>query len=105
MHGGNDGPNAALTQARSRQAHVSYSILSTSRLPSTRAALSSVRNPWVNTIQCKADSQAVEPMNSNNAHDPIVKFSNVALGYNDFTVLQDINLEVYKGQVVASGGT
>ena len=43
-------------------------------------------------------------MNSHTAHDPIVKFSNVALGYNDFTVLQDINLEVHKGQVVAMMG-
>src|SRR5690606_19592497 len=38
------------------------------------------------------------------ANDPIVKFNNVALGYGDFTVLQDIDLEVHKGQVVAMMG-
>ncbi|AEC21671.1 putative ABC transport system ATP-binding protein [Pusillimonas sp. T7-7] len=43
-------------------------------------------------------------MNSTNANDPIVKFSNVALGYGDFTVLQDIDLEVRRGQVVAMMG-
>lgn len=43
-------------------------------------------------------------MNSTNANDPIVKFSNVTLGYGDFTVLQDIDLEVRKGQVVAMMG-
>src|SRR5690606_36661609 len=53
---------------------------------------------------CRADSLAVEPMNSHTAHDAIVKFSNVALGYNDFTVLKDIDLEVHKGQVVAMMG-
>src|SRR5690606_13742910 len=57
-----------------------------------------------NTIQCKADYQAVAPMNSSNANEPIVKFSNVALGYGDFTVLHDIDLEVRKGQVVAMMG-
>src|SRR3546814_14171124 len=44
------------------------------------------------------------PMNSTNANDLIVKFSNVALGYGDFTVLQDIDLEVRRGQVVAMMG-
>lgn len=43
-------------------------------------------------------------MNSTNANDLIVKFSNVALGYGDFTVLQDIDLEVRRGQVVAMMG-
>lgn len=44
-------------------------------------------------------------MNSTSANDdPIVKFNNVALGYGDFTVLQDIDLEVHKGQVVAMMG-
>ncbi len=43
-------------------------------------------------------------MNSTNASDPIVKFSNVALGYGDFTVLQDIDLQVHPGQVVAMMG-
>ncbi|NYT84377.1 ABC transporter ATP-binding protein [Pollutimonas harenae] len=43
-------------------------------------------------------------MNSTTVDDPIVRFSNVALGYGDFTVLQDIDLEVRKGQVVAMMG-
>lgn len=43
-------------------------------------------------------------MNPTSATDPIVKFSNVALGYGDFTVLQDIDLDVRQGQVVAMMG-
>ena len=43
-------------------------------------------------------------MNTTSAYDPIVRFSNVALGYGDFTVLKDIDLEVHKGQVVAMMG-
>lgn len=43
-------------------------------------------------------------MTSPTARDTIVKFSNVALGYGDFTVLQDIDLEVRQGQVVAMMG-
>jgi len=36
--------------------------------------------------------------------DPLLNFSNVALGYGDFTVLRDINLHVRRGQVVAMMG-
>lgn len=36
--------------------------------------------------------------------DPIVKFTDVALGYGDFTVLRGISLEVARGQVVAMMG-
>lgn len=36
--------------------------------------------------------------------DPLLDFSGVALGYADFTVLQDIDLRVYRGQVVAMMG-
>jgi len=43
-------------------------------------------------------------MTSLTARDTIVKFSNVALGYGDFTVLQDIDLEVRQVQVVAMMG-
>ncbi|MCC2596179.1 ABC transporter ATP-binding protein [Pusillimonas sp. MFBS29] len=43
-------------------------------------------------------------MNAPTTRDTIVKFSNVALGYGDFTVLQDIDLEVRQGQVVAMMG-
>ncbi len=43
-------------------------------------------------------------MNSPTSTDPIVKFSNVALGYGDLTVLQGIDLEVRRGQVVAMMG-
>ncbi|NYT58662.1 ABC transporter ATP-binding protein [Alcaligenaceae bacterium] len=43
-------------------------------------------------------------MNAPTTRDIIVKFSNVALGYGDFTVLQDIDLEVRQGQVVAMMG-
>src|SRR5690606_34520635 len=53
---------------------------------------------------CELDCQAAAPMNSSTADEPIVKFSDVALGYGDFTVLQDIDLEVRKGQVVAMMG-
>src|SRR5690554_455076 len=43
-------------------------------------------------------------MNSDLASEPIVTFSDVALGYGDFTVLQGISLEVARGQVVAMMG-
>jgi phospholipid/cholesterol/gamma-HCH transport system ATP-binding protein len=43
-------------------------------------------------------------MNSQNATHPIVKFTDVALGYGDFTVLRDIDIEVRPGQVVAMMG-
>ncbi|PLC50268.1 ABC transporter ATP-binding protein [Pollutimonas subterranea] len=43
-------------------------------------------------------------MNPPLSTDPIVKFSNVALGYGDFTVLQGIDIEVRQGQVVAMMG-
>ncbi|MBB5216403.1 ABC transporter ATP-binding protein [Parapusillimonas granuli] len=36
--------------------------------------------------------------------DPILEFSNVALGYGDYTVLRDIDLNVRRGQVVAMMG-
>lgn len=36
--------------------------------------------------------------------DPIVKFTDVALGYGDFTVLRGIDIEVHRGQVVAMMG-
>lgn len=36
--------------------------------------------------------------------DPLLDFSGVALGYADFTVLQGIDLRVYRGQVVAMMG-
>ncbi len=43
-------------------------------------------------------------MNSPTSTDPIVKFTDVALGYGDFTVLQGIDIEVRRGQVVAMMG-
>src|SRR5690554_2132521 len=43
-------------------------------------------------------------MNRDLASEPIVTFSDVALGYGDFTVLQGISLEVARGQVVAMMG-
>ncbi|SHH68761.1 ABC transporter ATP-binding protein [Pollutimonas bauzanensis] len=43
-------------------------------------------------------------MNSPTSADPIVKFTNVALGYGDLTVLQGIDIEVRRGQVVAMMG-
>lgn len=43
-------------------------------------------------------------MNTPISTDPIVKFTNVALGYGEFTVLQDIDIEVRRGQVVAMMG-
>lgn len=43
-------------------------------------------------------------MNTPLSTDPVVKFTNVALGYNDFTVLQGIDIEVRRGQVVAMMG-
>ncbi len=43
-------------------------------------------------------------MNPSNSADPIVKFADVALGYGDFTVLQGIDIEVRRGQVVAMMG-
>ena len=36
--------------------------------------------------------------------DTILQFTDVALGYGDFTVLRDINIEARKGQVVALMG-
>ncbi len=45
-----------------------------------------------------------DSMNPPLSTDPIVKFSNVALGYGDFTVLQGIDIEVRQGQVVAMMG-
>ncbi len=42
--------------------------------------------------------------NSHTDAGPIVKFSGVALGYGDFTVLEGIDLEVSRGQVVAMMG-
>ncbi len=49
-------------------------------------------------------SPGSDSMNPPLSADPIVKFSNVALGYGDFTVLQGIDIEVRKGQVVAMMG-
>ncbi|MBF6617942.1 MAG: ABC transporter ATP-binding protein [Candidimonas sp.] len=43
-------------------------------------------------------------MNRDLASEPVVTFSDVALGYGDFTVLQGISLEVARGQVVAMMG-
>jgi phospholipid/cholesterol/gamma-HCH transport system ATP-binding protein len=43
-------------------------------------------------------------MNSETSNDPVVQFTDVALGYGDFTVLQGINIEVRPGQVVAMMG-
>lgn len=43
-------------------------------------------------------------MTSTLSANPIVKFSNVALGYGDFTVLQGIDIDVHQGQVVAMMG-
>jgi phospholipid/cholesterol/gamma-HCH transport system ATP-binding protein len=43
-------------------------------------------------------------MNSRHSDDPIVKFTDVALGYGDFTVLRGIDIEVNRGQVVAMMG-
>jgi phospholipid/cholesterol/gamma-HCH transport system ATP-binding protein len=43
-------------------------------------------------------------MNSRPFDDPIVKFTDVALGYGDFTVLRGIDIEVHRGQVVAMMG-
>lgn len=39
-----------------------------------------------------------------NASTPIVNFDGVSLGYGEFTVLKDIDLDVYPGQVVAMMG-
>ncbi|MGB3291200.1 MAG: ABC transporter ATP-binding protein [Burkholderiaceae bacterium] len=44
------------------------------------------------------------PMNSQTVSDPLVTFTDVSLGYGDFTVLQGIGLEVRRGQVVAMMG-
>ncbi|MFW7344098.1 ABC transporter ATP-binding protein [Pollutimonas sp. H1-120] len=43
-------------------------------------------------------------MNSQTDSDPLVRFTDVSLGYGDFTVLQGIDLEVRRGQVVAMMG-
>ncbi|HUH59103.1 MAG TPA: ABC transporter ATP-binding protein [Candidimonas sp.] len=43
-------------------------------------------------------------MTSSSATNPIVTFTDVALGYGDFTVLQGISLQVGRGQVVAMMG-
>lgn len=43
-------------------------------------------------------------MNSQTVSDPLVTFTDVSLGYGDFTVLQGIGLEVRRGQVVAMMG-
>lgn len=43
-------------------------------------------------------------MNAPVPNDPVVKFADVALGYGDFTVLQSIDIEVRRGQVVAMMG-
>jgi phospholipid/cholesterol/gamma-HCH transport system ATP-binding protein len=43
-------------------------------------------------------------MTSSSAIDPIVTFTDVALGYGDFTVVQGISLQVGRGQVVAMMG-
>ncbi|HUG59242.1 MAG TPA: ATP-binding cassette domain-containing protein [Candidimonas sp.] len=43
-------------------------------------------------------------MNQPSSTDPVVKFSAVSLGYSDFTVLQGIDIEVRRGQVVAMMG-
>lgn len=45
----------------------------------------------------------MEPVASQNTV-PLLDFSDVALGYGDFTVLRDINLTVQRGQVVAMMG-
>src|SRR5690606_13075526 len=42
--------------------------------------------------------------NSQPADAPLVTFSDVALGYGDFTVLEGINISVSRGQVVAMMG-
>ncbi|MDN5842318.1 MAG: ABC transporter ATP-binding protein [Alcaligenaceae bacterium] len=38
------------------------------------------------------------------ASDPIVSFAGVSLGYGEFTVLEDVNIDVHPGQVVAMMG-
>lgn len=43
-------------------------------------------------------------MDTQAVNDSLVKFSGVSLGYGDFTVLQGIDLEVHRGQVVAMMG-
>jgi phospholipid/cholesterol/gamma-HCH transport system ATP-binding protein len=43
-------------------------------------------------------------MNSQTVSDPLVTFTDVSLGYGDFTVLQGIDLQVRRGQVVAMMG-
>jgi phospholipid/cholesterol/gamma-HCH transport system ATP-binding protein len=43
-------------------------------------------------------------MNSQTVSDPLVTFTDVSLGYGDFTVLQGIGLQVRRGQVVAMMG-
>lgn len=43
-------------------------------------------------------------MNQAAPSSPIVKFNDVSLGYGDFTVLHDVDLEVLPGQVVAIMG-
>lgn len=49
-------------------------------------------------------SSGNRPMNSQTDSDPLVRFTDVSLGYGDFTVLQGIDLEVRRGQVVAMMG-
>lgn len=43
-------------------------------------------------------------MDTQTVTDPLVKFTGVSLGYGDFTVLQGIDLDVRRGQVVAMMG-
>src|SRR3546814_17734628 len=43
-------------------------------------------------------------MNSQTVSDSLVSFTDVSLGYGDFTVLQGIDLQVRRGQVVAMMG-
>lgn len=49
-------------------------------------------------------SSGNRPMNSQTVSDPLVTFTDVSLGYGDFTVLQGIGLQVRRGQVVAMMG-
>src|SRR5690606_9292527 len=74
------------------------------------AAALSTRHPGpahpdrgVLTIQCLRVHRRLA-MNTVPSSDTILQFTDVALGYGDFTVLSGISLEARKGQVVALMG-
>ena len=44
------------------------------------------------------------PSPASDSNNPVLRLDSVSLGYGDFTVLRDISLEVFRGQVVAMMG-